>query len=328
MLYQFQFLKVKDLMQGGELDNNSLFFCIYNKEVIAIKNIIEYFYKISNLELHRKGDFYYFTLEPNDYLFIPLARTELELLEINQIIKDDLLYDQLVLNIENHYLTQTQKGYFVLIRKSRANFSLEQSIIQEKSRILSTTNYVNIDRTNWKDLWSKKIDYIEYQLLHIESRYPLISKSINYYIGMTETAISYLNDFYSKNAKMGLLPTISHKRILKDNFNSPMNIITDYRARDISEYLKYLFIENTYNYDKISIFLKKCELTETDSQLIYARLLYPSFYFDLYDQIVSGLIEEKKILPLLSRSKEYEDFVRMIYSLLNEKQTILKAGWI
>lgn len=248
--------------------------------------------------------------------------------EVNRVIQSDTLYDQLVLNIENRYLTQTQKGYFVLIKKSKSNLSIEENIIREKMKGISKSSCINIDRTNWKELWSKKIDYIEYQLMHIENKYPLISKSVNYYIGMTETAISYLNDIYSKNKDNVLLPVISHRRILDIDFNNPMNIIVDYRARDISEYLKYLFFQNSYSYDRISVFLKQCNLNEVDCRLIYARMLFPSFYFDLYDQIVNELIPEEKLISLLNRSKEYEEFIEVIYNILNEREVVLKAGWI
>lgn len=312
-------------------DDIFLFFCIYNKEVISIKNIIEYFYKISVLELHYKANMYFFRYGTDWYLFIPAQRTEAELLEIHQLIKNNQLYDQIIQNIDNHYLTQTKRGYYILVRKSAnaTNFNLESSIIQSRLSLIFVNNYQNINRTNWVEMWSKKIDYIEYQLLHIESKYPIISKSINYYIGMTEASISYLNNNFSWTDELNIRGVISHKRVVSNNFNNAMNIVVDHFARDVSEYLKYIFINNEYNYSDIDAFLRRCDLTEDDVKLIYARLMYPSYYFDLYDKIVNGNEEEKKILTLISRSVEYEIFVKNIYTMLFKvDSSIFSIGWI
>lgn len=298
---------------------------------MVIKNVIEYFYKISVIKLHCKENIYFFYCENDEYVFMPSQRNEMELLEISQLTENNFLYDQLVLNVDKKYLTYTKKGYYVLLKKSKnkENYDFEQIIIQSKLVPIYPIKYKNIDRTNWIKMWSDKIDYIEYQLLHIENKYPIISKSINYYIGMTETAISYLNNNFSSLSKGTVNAVISHKRVVDNNFNNPMNIIVDYFARDISEYLKYIFIIDEYNYSKIDTFLEQCDLSEEDVKLIYARLMYPSYYFDLYDRIISGSDEEKKILSLVSRSVEYEEYVKNVYNLLlNRHSSLFSTEWI
>ena len=297
---------------------------------MAIKSVIEYFYKISVLELHCNENVYFFNYKTDEYIFIPSQRTELELLEIYQLTENNQLYDQIVLNIEKKYLTYTKKEYYVLLKKSKLNDgNFEQIITQSKQMPVYPIKYKNIDRTNWVEMWSKKIDYIEYQLLHIESKYPIISKSINYYIGMTETAISYLNNNFSLVNNDNVKCVISHKRVVKNNFNNPMNIVVDYFARDVAEYLKYIFIRDEYNYSDIDNFFKRCNLSEGDAKLIYARLMYPSYYFDLYDRVINGNDDEKKILLLISRCLEYEEYVKNIYNMLiNGYSNIFAAEWI
>lgn len=297
--------------------------------MISIKNIIEYFYKIPVLKLLNKDDIYSFKYNLNEYIFIPTQRTELELTEIHNIIDKKILYDQLVQNIEKKYLTRTSKGYYILLKKSNnaKQIDLENMIIQSKLTPIWYENYQSIDRTNWIKMWTKKIDYIEYQLLHVENKYPIVSKSINYYIGMTETAISYLtNNLVNKNESNIV---ISHKRVVTDNFNNPMNIIVDHFARDVSEYLKYIFIKDEYNYSDIASFLNKCNLSEMDSKLVYARLMYPSHYFDLYDRIIDGKDKEKKILTLISRGAEYEKYIKNVYVILTKKYSnIFTTEWL
>jgi hypothetical protein len=297
--------------------------------VIPIKNIIEYFYKIPVLKILNKGSIYSFKYNSNEYIFMPAQRTELELTEIHHLTNKNNLYDKLIQNIEKKYLTLTSKGYYILLKKSTdVKINLENIIVKSKLTPILFENYQSINRTDWVKMWTKKIDYVEYQLLHIENKYPLISKSINYYIGMTETAISYLTDNTINKNETNVV--ISHKRVVtEDNFNNPMNIIVDYFARDISEYLKYIFIKDDYNYADIILFLNKCDFSESDGKLIYARLMYPSHYFDLYDRIISGNDDEKKILSLISRSVEYEKYVKNIYAILTKNYSnIFTTEWI
>ena len=297
--------------------------------MVSIKNIIEYFYKTPVLKLLNKDNIYSFKYGSNEYIFMPSQRTELELTEIQRLTNNKDLYDQLIQNIEKQYLTQTDKGYYVLLKKqiNDQKLSLENIIIQSELTPILYVDYKNIDRTNWTKMWTKKIDYIEYQLLHIENKYPIISKSINYYIGMTETAISYLNNNFINKNESNIV--ISHKRVVEANFNNPMNIIVDYFARDISEYLKYIFIKDNYNYSTIDSLFHSCSFSESDIKLIYARLMYPSYYFDLYDRIINGNDVEKKILTLISRSAEYEKYIKNIYSLLTKNyRNIFTTEWL
>lgn len=281
------------------------------------------------LKMVNKDNIYSFKYGSNEYIFMPSQRTELELTEIHRLTDNKYLYDQLIQNIEKQYLTQTDKGYYVLFKKqvNDQKLSLESAIVQSELTPILYSDYKNIDRTNWTKMWVKKIDYIEYQLLHIENKYPIVSKSINYYIGMTETAIAYLNNNLINKNESSVV--ISHKRVVEVNFNNPMNIIVDYFARDISEYLKYIFIKDNYDYSTIDSLLHDCSFSESDIRLIYARLMYPSYYFDLYDRIINGNDDEKKILTLISRSAEYEKYIKTIYALLTKNHhNIFTAEWL
>ena len=162
---------------------------------------------------------------------------------------------------------------------------------------------------------------------HIENKYPLLNSSIDYYIGMAENAILYIKTSLGISQNINK-KTISHIRFLDDNYNNPQNIVIDYKSRDIAEYLKYAFFKEKYSYDEINLLLNKIYLDEIAIRLIYGRLLFPTFYFDLYDKIINNQADEKEILRVINKNVEYEDYLENIYNLLNSKKKIPKITWI
>lgn len=145
---------------------------------------------------------------------------------------------------------------YVLIKKRKKIQPLNYIINQNK--VILSYNLINkILRTNWTKLWTNKIDYIEYQILHIESKYKLLRNSIWYYIGLGENGVQYIKDNdLTKNTSTEYV--ISHRRINDFNeLSNPLNIIVDHKSRDVSEYLKYLFIKKEYDYEEIKKYCKK-----------------------------------------------------------------------
>ena len=59
-----------------------------------------------------------------------------------------------------------------------------------------------------------------------------------------------------------------------------------------------------------------------------ARLLFPSFYFDIYEDIVNGYTKEKEIIKILNRTDEYQEFLKYIYNYINKKKPIIKIDWL
>ena len=62
--------------------------------------------------------------------------------------------------------------------------------------------------------------------------------------------------------------------------------------------------------------------------LLVARILYPSFYFELYDEIIQGLINESTILKITSRINEYEDYLNDIINYLHKYYAIYDINWL
>ena len=102
-----------------------------------------------------------------------------------------------------------------------------------------------------------------------------------------------LNIIYKLITNLQCWGLLCHFSIIVNNFNNPLNIIVDYRSRDISEYLKYVFFAKDYDYIKIKKFLMELKLNEFELQLVYGRMLFPTFYFDVYDDV---LLQKKRIM--------------------------------
>ena len=243
------------------------------------------------------------------------------------MIKDNKNFDQIIRNINSKLMTNINGKNYLLLEKSNKKTSIEDELLNYYKVLLPSQLYFNIDRTDWVYLWSEKIDYIEYQKIHLKGEYPLLEESINYFIGMAENAIMYVRNCFKEDNNLDDL-VLSHKRIISKEFNSPINLIVDHRSRDISEYLKYLFFTNDYDYIKINQYLQKLNLNSYMYKLLYGRMLFPTFYFDKYDDIVNKNKSEKEILAILKKVEAYEDFLKNIYLIINQNTAIKKVDWL
>ena len=161
-----------------------------------------------------------------------------------------------------------------------------------------------------------------------EKKYPLLSKSFAYYDGITETAISLLNSVNYSNVKT----FISHNRIAKNttlfDLYNPLNIIIDTRVRNIAEYFKNTFFYDNNPINEIHHFIRSYNLNNDEAILFLTRMIYPSYYFDIYDDIISSKISEDKINVIIKRVDDYENFLRQIYTLIKNKYNIPEIDWL
>ena len=154
--------------------------------------------------------------------------------------------------------------------------------------------------------------------------------SFNYFVGMCENAISYFN---SINIDNDYKYVISHKNITrKDTIESlynPMNIIFDFKVRDVAEYLKNSFFNNNYNVSsELTNYLKVNSLSIMEVKLLIARLLYPSFYFELYEDILVNNNDEKILVDIISRVDEYENYLCDLISFLKLHYDVDEVNWL
>ena len=283
-----------------------------------------YYYNLDDIHITKLHDKIFVKHKKDIYLFQPIYNAQ-ETTEIYYIIKNHPKFYPIILNKDNSIFTRYQNQIYVLLKKNMAPVDFEQELFRKK--YLMDGKYL-LDRTDWYFLWTKKIDYFEYQLNHIAGKYPLIDESINYFIGMAETAINYINYNVKKQQLQRKRKVICHRRINKNEFFNPLNLVIDFKERDISEYLKYIFY--TEEYKKIDLFkiIKLAQCDEIGYYLLYGRLFFPSYYFDIYERIINSKGNEEELKPIISRINEYEHYINSIYQIINQFQEIKKIEWI
>ena len=67
-----------------------------------------------------------------------------------------------------------------------------------------------------------------------------------------------------------------------------------------------------------------------EALLFYGRLIYPSYFFDLYDDIVNLNLNEQEIEKIVIKSEEFENFLINVHSYLSNlyNKYIPQIDWL
>ena len=116
---------------------------------------------------------------------------------------------------------------------------------------------------------------------------------------------------------------INHSRVYFGekaiDFYNPLNIVLDYKTRDLAEYGKSAFMSGK------NIIIDNLKFLRYEDWLSYfSRVLFPSFYFDQVDQYISfGKKMDEKRISLLANS--FEQVLRDLYNTISMQ---IKAPYI
>ncbi len=301
-----------------------------------MKNAIEYYYNLKPKEINNYHNYYYFYY--NNYLYVLFLYND-EISKLNNIYNlatylnnINIPTHQIIINNKNDIISIIDNKYYILYKILINNYNKQIDIkdINYLTNIIINNNF----NTNWDILWSNKIDYLEYQINQSGKKYPLIVESFSYFVGLSENAISYFKntilDIPKSNDATGV---ITHKKIDINNtlFNlyDPINIVIDYKIRDIAEYIKISFFKDNFNiFKQLNYYFSHNQLSIYLVRLLFARILYPSFYFNLYDEILTNKKEETEILKITKRISDYENYLYQIYLHLFKLYQIPEVEWL
>ena len=289
-----------------------------------MKNLINYYYDL-NIKTFKKIDKkFIFELNNKFYEFIPFYG-DINLFYKNYltVLKSNRYCHEIVFNNQKNILTFYEGNAYLLLRK---NLSINNRVDLNEIINYDIPIY-NKAKLEWKKLWKEKIDYYEYQMSQLSHKYKTIKNSFDYYIGLSENAILLLNYINEEDIKFYMC----HRRIEQneklDDFFNPLNFVVDNISRDIGEYIKVNFFTDNLNLTLIYTCINKLRLTETECILLLARLMYPSFYFDLYDKIIQDEIAEEKIKLYTKKNASYETFLKKMYNYLKSNFNIPNIEW-
>ena len=299
-----------------------------------MKNTINYYYNIRIDDLIKSNVDYYFYLNNNEYHLIKYNRPieDIEsLYKLNiQMINRRCMVHKIIINKDKSIITMINNEPYILLKICSKNKYINLSDINYIQQMTYNIEYdKSLLRSDWVNLWCEKIDYYEYQINQLGKEYPILCDSLSYFIGLGENAISYLVNNIKENKK---ILTVSHKRINDNSFDfyNPLNFIIDDRVRDVSEYIKKSFFNNTFNINELKSYLNYNNFNNEEYICFFSRLLFPTYYFDIYDEIINTKSDENKIIPILEKITQYEEFLVYIYKYIiyEKKVQIEPIEWL
>lgn len=303
-----------------------------------MKNTINYYYNLNVENFVKSNHDYYFYANGNEFHLILFDRPYEDIdalykLNMQLLIKGCLVHE-ILLNKDKRAITMINGEPYILIRLCK--YKNDKVFLNDINYLQNMTLNVQYDqsllRNDWIKLWSEKIDYYEYQINQFGKKYPLLCDSLSYFIGLGENAISYLvnninaktddinfNDrnLYSMNNKSLV---VCHKRIKKQSgsfeFYNPLNFVIDNRTRDICEYIKDCFFNDSLDIYELKSYFNINNFSKNEYVYFFARLLFPTYYFDIYDEIINNGNSEDDIIPFLQKIDKYEMFLFNIYKFI------------
>lgn len=292
-----------------------------------MNNFIEYFYRIKTDEIKYDGKYYSFTYDYYHYrLYVIDDNINIDyLISLNKRLLGSTLISEIVININYKYISTYNNINYILIK---VFVNPDKKIRLNELVSFDYSLYNNTISSNWGILWSNKIDYLERLISENNKKYPLMADSFNYFLGMAENAIGYYNSIIiPKNYNL----FISHHNLSFNNsielVYNPLNIFFDYIARDIGEYIKYSFFTNNKNiFNELSLLIN--DLSVIDVKLIIARIMYPSFYFNLYEDILIYNKDEKVLLKIIEKLDDYQKYLANIIDYFGNIYDIDYISWL
>jgi len=294
-------------------------------------NEINYFYKLYPEEIKKEGNGYSFYIGNIKYYLLYYSKSirefEMVLTIYNEYKKRNVLIDEIILNVFGSYFSMIEgDNYFLL----KVNESLEEKSLREINvfdNVLKTNKKEELGYVNWNELWSKKIDYYESRIIDlIDTNY--VKESFDYYIGLAENAISYVRETIDNLKNDDLV--IGHKRFKKkfNNVYNPFNLVVDYETRDIAEYIKNKFFYDIFSFSELEELLESKKFSEFSLRMLFGRLLYPSYYFDIIDKLFRKENALEELKSVIDKIDLYEEFLIEVFDYLTSFYPLPKIDWL
>lgn len=305
-----------------------------------MKETLEYYYNLNIDNLEELDGKYHFKIENQDFFFVFYNRGLEELEDIIEVCNEMFLkginVHEVIRNRNNSFLTKVNEYNYILFRVN--NLSEEYDIfdmVNISNKLILNNNKSSLYRNNWGSLWSDKIDFFEYQVRELGIEKNVVKSSFSYYVGLAENAISYVNNVVLKygGVSSGRI-VLSHRRVFFPNYRlnymNPLSFVFDLEVRDVAEYLKSMFFKKDIEYclDELKSYLSIRKLNIYEYHMFYARLLYPSYYFDVYDSVMNKNVNEEELVKIVKRSNDYEKFLKITYLEISKYVRLDKIDWI
>lgn len=292
-----------------------------------MKNVINYYYSLYPDNIHQTEKGYYFIINQTRYIltkYLDDPKNIQEIYEMHMYLLNQNFYvHPIVLNNQNQILTYINNEPYILMITI-----YYENKINTNDIIAFSNTLVKNEPPKWGNLWSQKNDYLEYQISMLGQNHPLIRESFSYYIGLGETAIQLVNSIEKINEPL----VYAHKRINQNDrqydLYNPLNITTDFKVRDMAEYLKSRFFGGENINNELAYYFNNARLTTNEYLLFLSRMIYPTYYFDIYEEIITNRKKDEEIKKIISKTDEYEKLLKTIYNYYKTFLTIPIIEWL
>lgn len=294
-----------------------------------MKNEILYNYNINVEEIMAVDTGYQFYVDYEKYILYKTIRSEKTIKEINNYLNRTInRFFKIIPTINGELACKVNDITYALIKITMpSNNEIDISDIIN-SYIIVNDQLDDLNRTNWGMLWSSKVDYLEYQVSELATDHPTVKNSFSYYVGLAENAIEYFNAIKKDNLEL----VLSQKRIKFPNialdYYNPLNLVVDYKVRNIAEYIKSYFFNQNAERDLNSIIQFNYNFTSSEYNLLFARLLFPSYYFDELTEVLEHKKNEDCLLRYIDLTSEYELFLKKSLEFFSKRAEMIKIDWL
>lgn len=280
---------------------------------------IKYYYNLLVEKIVKKENFSLFVADNNLYIL----KKETNISPIF-FIKNDFI--NVIKNKDGQYITNIENIEYVVLKVEKNQYNIYDRFVIEHS---DTENSISTS-----SLWIEKNKYLEQQILNFSMNKDELIQSFDYYMGLAENAIAIMKKIENKSeAKKEY---VCHRRIYYPNntinYYDPTNYVIDYKSRDIAEYIKsWFFKEENVKISEIESFIKKYKLNNLDLLILYARLIYPTYYFDVFEDLIlskDNAEAKQKLLNIINKTKKYQQTITDIFEIYVQDSTLPYIKWI
>lgn len=294
-------------------------------------NEINYFYKLYPEEISKIDNGYSFYIGDIKYYLLFYTKSirefEMVLTIYNGFKNRNILIDEIILNVFGSYFSMIDGNNYFLLKVNESSNEKSLKEINVFDNVLKTNKKDELGYVNWNDLWGKKVDYYESRIIDLRD-IEYVKMSFDYYVGLSENAISYVRETIEGIKNDDLV--IGHKRLSKkfNNVYNPFNLVVDYESRDIAEYIKSKFFYDIFSFSELEELVESKVFSEFSLRMLFGRLLYPSYYFDVIDKLFrkENALEELKCI--IDKINLYEEFLIEVFDYLSSFYPLPKIDWL
>lgn len=235
----------------------------------------------------------------------------------NNLYYKNVLVDTFILNKDGNCYTKKNDEYIILMK---INDIVDDVIELEYLKLFAQEN--NLKYKNIVEEWKEKIDDLETKIGGFNNEYSIVQKTVNYYLGMAENAVSLLNETKNiNNNSIGF--KVKLVEFNKSTINNPFNFFKINKMYNIAIYIKNKIFKNMIDYNELEKIVKEIENKE-DEIALFSYMLFPDYYID----IVNGEIKEEEIKKIIMYNKNYKKVLVFLKENMYKSNKLKLFVWL